>query len=75
QDAQLTKVMKERHGVHIAGGMGRTKGLIFRIGNMGMVTPERVRRTLRALSASLEELGVRTNRVDVDGVVERAFAG
>ncbi len=70
-DSDLTKTMKERYGVHIAGGMGKTKGKIFRIGNMGMVTPERVSRTLEALAGSLKALGFRTNEIDVKSIVER----
>jgi len=74
EDAKLTRTMKERYGVHIAGGMGKTKGKIFRIGNMGMVSPERVTRTLEALKGSLNELGFRTaDSVDVRSVVERHF--
>ncbi|MEM0451263.1 MAG: alanine--glyoxylate aminotransferase family protein [Nitrososphaerota archaeon] len=74
EDAKLTRTMKERYGVHIAGGMGRTKGKIFRIGNMGMVSPERVTRTLEALKGSLNELGFRTgDLVDVRSVVEKHF--
>jgi Serine-pyruvate aminotransferase/archaeal aspartate aminotransferase len=67
--------MKERYGVHIAGGMGKTKGKIFRIGNMGMVTPERVSRALEALAGSLRALGFGTNEIDVREIVERHFAG
>ncbi|MCS7117478.1 MAG: alanine--glyoxylate aminotransferase family protein [Thaumarchaeota archaeon] len=75
QDTQLTKLMKEKYGVLIAGGMGKTRGLIIRIGNMGLVTPERVGRTVRALLRSLEELKVKTEAVDVDRIVEGAFSG
>jgi aspartate aminotransferase-like enzyme len=72
-DADLTKTMKERYGVHIAGGMGKTKGKIFRIGNMGMVTPERVSRTLEALAGALKALGFKVNNVDVRSIVEKRF--
>ncbi|MCS7094936.1 MAG: alanine--glyoxylate aminotransferase family protein [Thaumarchaeota archaeon] len=75
QDVQLTKLMKEKYGVLISGGMGKTKGLIIRIGNMGLVTPDRVARTIRALSKSLAELGVEFGEVDVDQIVRRAFSG
>jgi len=74
-DSDLTRTMKERYGVHIAGGMGKTKGKIFRIGNMGMVTPERVSRALEALAGSLRALGFGTNEIDVREIVERHFAG
>ncbi len=74
-DSDLTRTMKERYGVHIAGGMGKTKGKIFRIGNMGMVTPERVSRTLEALAGSLRALGFGINEIDVKSIVERHFAG
>ncbi|MDT7967989.1 MAG: alanine--glyoxylate aminotransferase family protein [Candidatus Calditenuis sp.] len=72
-DADLTKTMKERYGVHIAGGMGKTKGKIFRIGNMGMVTPERVSRTLEALAGTLRALGFKVNDVNVRSIVEKRF--
>jgi Serine-pyruvate aminotransferase/archaeal aspartate aminotransferase len=74
-DSDLTRTMKERYGVHIAGGMGKTKGKIFRIGNMGMVTPERVSRALEALAGSLRALGFGTNEIDVKSIVERHFVG
>jgi hypothetical protein len=40
---------------------------------MGMVTPERVSRTLEALTGTLRALGLKLNDVDVRSIVEKRF--
>jgi len=55
EDAKVRDLMKKKHGVLIAGGMGKLKGKIFRIGSMGIVTKEMVARTVRALADALTE--------------------
>jgi len=53
----LRRAMKEQYGVLVAGGMGKTKGLVIRIGCMGAITAREVLITLSALGASLSSLG------------------
>ena len=56
-DAELRRLMREKHGVVIAGGMGKLKGATFRIGNMGVVSKREVTATIDALRDALSELG------------------
>ena len=55
--AKMRKVMEERYGVVIAGGMGAVKDTTFRIGSMGIVSPTEVKRTVDALEKGLEATG------------------
>jgi len=55
----LRRAMKEQYGVLVAGGIGRTKGLVLRIGCMGAISAREVLLTLSALGASLSRLGYR----------------
>lgn len=56
-DEKFRKIMREKHNVLVAGGMGELKGKIFRIGCMGMVSEHEVSATLEALENALKELG------------------
>ncbi len=49
--------LRKKYGVVVAGGFGKLKDSIFRIGNMGIVTPREVLTTVSAVEASLHELG------------------
>ncbi|MDI9644175.1 MAG: alanine--glyoxylate aminotransferase family protein [Candidatus Verstraetearchaeota archaeon] len=51
--------LRTRYGVVVAGGFGALKDSIFRIGNMGVVTPREVVTTVSAVGAALDELGFR----------------
>ena len=55
--SELRKVMKERFGILVAGGMGKIREEIFRIGCMGIVSAREVLLTTSALGASLNHLG------------------
>ena len=50
------KLLRE-HRVAIAGGMGKLKGTMLRIGVMGMVNASYIIRTISALEQALKELG------------------
>ncbi len=54
---EIREIMRRRYGVVIAGGFGALKESIFRIGNMGVITPKEVLTTISALESSLQELG------------------
>ncbi|MCS7132041.1 MAG: aminotransferase class V-fold PLP-dependent enzyme, partial [Hadesarchaea archaeon] len=56
-DKDIRTIMREKYGVVIAGGMGRLKGTMFRIGNMGVVTEREVTATIDALRGALSKLG------------------
>jgi aspartate aminotransferase-like enzyme len=49
----LLKSLEERHQVVLAGGQGRLEGQIFRIGHMGWVNEDDLRRVLHALQVEL----------------------
>lgn len=55
--AKLISLVREKHNVEIAGGKGETEGRVFRVGHMGHVSPEDILTTLKAIEASLKELG------------------
>jgi len=56
-DGAARKIMWEKHGVLIAGGMGELKGKIFRIGSMGTVSRKEVMATVEAFADALTSLG------------------
>jgi aspartate aminotransferase-like enzyme len=57
--AALLKILKSKHALVIDGGYGKLKGKTFRISNMGDETDETIAAVLKALDASLAELGVK----------------
>ncbi len=59
EDKKIREMLNKKYGVVIAGGMGSTKGKIFRIGSMGVISDREVITTLRALELTLHDLGYR----------------
>jgi aspartate aminotransferase-like enzyme len=57
EDKDIRDLMRERYGVVVAGGMGKLKGTMFRIGSMGIVSDVEVETTLEALKGALSQLG------------------
>jgi aspartate aminotransferase-like enzyme len=55
--AALLKILKSKHALVIDGGYGKLKGKTFRISNMGDETDATIAALLKALDASLAELG------------------
>lgn len=55
----LNATLKAKHGLVIDGGYGKLKGQTFRISNMGDETDETIAALIKALDASLAELGVK----------------
>ncbi len=53
----LREKLRKKYGVVVAGGFGALKDSIFRVGNMGIVTPREVVTTVSATEAALNELG------------------
>ncbi len=54
---ELVKRVRDDHNILISGGQGELKGKIFRIGHLGCAGIEQVRRTIKAVAASLVDLG------------------
>ncbi len=54
---QITKIMREKHQVIIAGGQNKLKGKIFRIGHLGYVDVNDIIVAIAALERTLKELG------------------
>lgn len=59
-EKQLRREM-DSHGIVLAGGQGKLKGKIIRIGHMGYLTPEHIIRTVENLSISLNNLGYKND--------------
>ncbi|WP_350343691.1 alanine--glyoxylate aminotransferase family protein [Proteinivorax tanatarense] len=55
--AELRKLMLEKYNVEVAGGQGKLKETVFRIGHLGNVDPLFMISVLTALEMSLMELG------------------
>lgn len=57
EDKTWRDLMREKYGITVAGGMGKLKGSIIRIGSMGVISKVEVNRTIDALAKSLAYLG------------------
>lgn len=68
-NTELRKIMREQYKVSVAGGQGKLKKLIIRIGCMGIVSENETIRTIDALE---EALGVLQYPVQVGAGVEAA---
>ena len=58
---KLTKIMRDKYGVTIAGGQSHLKGKIFRIAHLGYMTMFDTITALSALEFTLNELGYRVD--------------
>lgn len=54
----ITKLMRDKHNVLIAGGQGKLQTEIFRIGHLGYVHVNDIVMTIAALERTLKELGM-----------------
>jgi aspartate aminotransferase-like enzyme len=53
----VVKVLRESHGIRIAGGQAPMKGKLFRLGHMGHYTDDAIRLLIGKLEESVVELG------------------
>jgi aspartate aminotransferase-like enzyme len=60
--ADMIKKLLEDTGIVIAGGMGETKGKVFRVGTMGAVTQNEVNLTLNGIRSVLTKLGAKPKK-------------
>ena len=71
---EVRKILSDKYQIKIAGGQDHLKGKIFRINNMGIVTPDRLVYILNSLELALEELGILKYRgVGVEAFSEVVF--
>jgi len=75
RDADLRKIMQERYGSLISGGLEAKMGKMFRIGHMGCTAaPEYVLPTILALEGALASLGWKLRRGSGVEAAEAVFA-
>ena len=72
--ARIPKVMRERHGVTIAGGQGDLKGKIVRIAHCGYFGAFDVLTSIASLELALRELGYELELGAGVGAAQTAFA-
>ena len=53
---ELSSILRERHGVVLAGGQGPLTGKVFRIGHLGWLTEEHIEEAVSALTQALGEV-------------------
>lgn len=58
----IVRLLREEHGIMIAGGQGRLKGKIFRISHMGYIDKNQIIAVICALEAVLNRLGYPVKR-------------
>jgi len=56
-DKKFRELLREQYHVVVAGGMGKLKGTMFRVGVMGMVSRFEILTTLSAIESTLVDLG------------------
>ena len=65
---RLLGLLREQHGVVLAGGQQSLSGKIFRIGHMGYCTPEEIQNVIDALAVVLPQVGfARSGAASGDG--------
>jgi len=72
-NSRLRGYMKEKHGVVISDGMGKLRGLTFRIGCMGIVSRREITLTLTALEGALRIQGWRIEAGKAAAALESTF--
>ncbi len=73
-NAAVRRIMKERYKVVIAGGAGKLRDEIFRIGCMGMISEAEVIQTVSALEGALIETGFQIRAGDGIEAARRKFS-
>jgi aspartate aminotransferase-like enzyme len=57
EDKKFRELLRERYHVVVAGGMGKLRGTMFRIGVMGIVSQFEILTTIGAIESTLVDLG------------------
>src|SRR5262249_4746038 len=71
---ELVRLLRERHGVQLAGGQGPLRGKVFRIGHIGFYDVFDVATALAAVELALAELGADIDRGQAVTRALEAFA-
>ncbi len=74
-DSSLRELLRNKYNVVIAGGQGKLKGSIFRIGAMGMITQAEVLQVIGALNMALSDLGFESTFKDSVSAAREIFKG
>lgn len=61
EDGDFRTLLKKDYGIVVSGGLGPMEGKIFRIGSMGTISPQKVVRTILAISSCLNRLGFKND--------------
>ena len=71
-NSRVREIMKERYNVVIAGGAGKLKEDLFRIGCMGTISEASVLQTIAALGNALTDVGYTVNtREGIEAAIQR----
>jgi aspartate aminotransferase-like enzyme len=73
-DKSIREIMREKYRIAIAGGMGKLKGTMFRVGVMGTVSRSEILFTLSALELTLAELGHKFKLGDAISAAKEVFS-
>lgn len=71
----LSKLLKDKYGVIIGGGLGKLQGKIFRIGHMGSIHMMEIYAILGAVELSLYELGYSVELGTAARTIGKLYAG
>lgn len=71
----LVKILRDTHGISIAGGQAELKGKIFRIGHIGYVDKFDIITVISAVEITLSKLGYSLTEGSGVGAVEKVFLG
>jgi aspartate aminotransferase-like enzyme len=70
EDKKFRTMLDEKFGVVVAGGFGKLKGSMFRVGSMGEIDERKVSVTVSAIAESLSAMGV---SCDLAGALSRSW--
>lgn len=72
-DSTFRELLRKKYNVVIAGGQGKLKGSIFRIGSMGMINQAEVLQVIASISMALGDLGFKSNFDDSVSAAREVF--
>lgn len=74
-DSKFRSMLRDEHGIVVAGGVGKLKGKVFRIGSMGTVSRDDIIYTVRSIAATLTRMGLDVEVEEAVSVAEEVFRG
>jgi aspartate aminotransferase-like enzyme len=73
-DKRFRDLLSQQYRVLVAGGFGKLKGKVFRIGSMGEVNNYHVMRTLSSIASVMNILGLRVE-ADTNSIALKRLNG